>query len=254
MSYLERELQKIGFSDKETKVYLAGIELGPSTAQELSKKSGVNRATTYVMIESLTERGLMGSFLKGKKRFFTAESPEHILILVKEEKRKIEDKENTVLTLLEDLKSLTNIKDQPNVTFFEGEKGIEKMRSAVLESSEEVIEEFSPIDEVYKYFPSSENDHRENIRKQFEIKIIYTSKDGPVFLEKEDGVERRFIPSDLFPFRGDIAIHGSKVSIIYYTPKLVGVLIDHEGISETFRNMFRLAWVGAETFKKNKRG
>jgi len=252
MSYLEQELQKIGFSDKEARVYLAGIESGPSTAQQIAEKSGVNRATTYVMIESLAKRGLMGSFLKGKKRFFTADSPDNILALIKEEKRKIEEKEKKFASLLEDLSLLTERKSQPKVLFFEGEKGIEKMRRSILESKERIIEEFSPIDEVYKYFPPAEHDHREAFRKKFNIRIIYTSKKGAFLPEKEGHVERRYISVESFPFKGDIAIHGSRVSIIYYAPELIGVLIEHEGISNTFRDMFALAWVGADGGRNKK--
>ncbi|MEA3248859.1 MAG: helix-turn-helix domain-containing protein [Patescibacteria group bacterium] len=250
MSYLERELQKIGFSDKEARVYLAGVETGPSSAQELARRSGVNRATTYVMIESLSGRGLMSSFMKGKKRFFVTEPPSNILSIVKEEKIEIQEKEKRVEALMSDLNDLIGKKDQPQVMFFEGEKGIERLRRSVLESGVKEVEEFSPIDEAYKFFPPSEKDHRDTFRKKFDIRLIYTSKKGAFLPEKEEGVERRFIPSDQFSFGGDIAIYGSKVNIIYYAPQLVGVLIEHDGISETFRNMFSLAWLGALEQKK----
>ncbi|MEY4744239.1 MAG: hypothetical protein RL272_184, partial [Candidatus Parcubacteria bacterium] len=67
---LAKELQKIGLSENEAKVYLAGLELGPSTAQMMAAKATVSRPTTYIMIESLIKRGLMSSFQKGKKRYF----------------------------------------------------------------------------------------------------------------------------------------------------------------------------------------
>ena len=53
MDELKKELEHLGLSDKEAKVYLAALEMGPSPVQDISHKAHVNRATTYVMIESL---------------------------------------------------------------------------------------------------------------------------------------------------------------------------------------------------------
>ena len=68
MDELKKELEHLGLSDKEARVYLAALEMGPSPVQDISHKAHVNRATTYVMIESLAARGLMSTFQKGKKR------------------------------------------------------------------------------------------------------------------------------------------------------------------------------------------
>ena len=62
----ERELVEIGLNEKEAKVYLASLELGQSAVQGISSRSGVNRATTYFIIEGLTAKGLISSFHQGK--------------------------------------------------------------------------------------------------------------------------------------------------------------------------------------------
>lgn len=247
MSYFQNELEKIGLSDKESKVYLASVELGPSPVQVIARKAGVNRATTYVMIESLTERGLMSSHQRDKKRFFSAASPENILAMIRSEKERIQTKEEGFRKILADLSLLATAgKEQPKVSFFEGEQGIERLREAIRESKVESIDEFAPIDDAYKYFPPHDEDHRGHFRKKYNIRLIYTSKKGPILPQKEKGVERRFVSAEKYPFSGDIAIYGSRVNIIYYSPKLLGVLIEHEGISNTFRQLFSLAWEGAK--------
>ncbi len=72
---LDQQLRKIGLSDKEAKVYLAALELGKATVQEIAVKANVNRTTTYVAIEGLTEKELMSEYLENHKRFFIAEDP-----------------------------------------------------------------------------------------------------------------------------------------------------------------------------------
>ena len=61
------ELKKIGLSENETGAYLALLELGSATAQDISKKSGIKRATTYVQLEALMQLGLVTSFEKTQR-------------------------------------------------------------------------------------------------------------------------------------------------------------------------------------------
>lgn len=65
----EQQLKQLGFSDKEAKVYMASLELGPDTAQEIAKKAGVNRTTTYVIIEKLIKKGKKRSFRSGWREY-----------------------------------------------------------------------------------------------------------------------------------------------------------------------------------------
>ena len=94
MKELIERLAEYGLSDKESLVYLAMLELGPASVQDIAKKAGVNRATTYVMIEALKRRGLMATFEKGKKTMFVAESPDVLKKLTDQEKKAIQEKEN----------------------------------------------------------------------------------------------------------------------------------------------------------------
>ena len=61
---LEQDLKNLGLSEKEAIIYLASLELGPSTIQEISKKAQIKRSSTYDMIRFLMERGLMSEFTK----------------------------------------------------------------------------------------------------------------------------------------------------------------------------------------------
>ena len=49
----EKQLKSLGFSEKEARVYLALLELGPSTTTEIARKSKINRTTGYDILESL---------------------------------------------------------------------------------------------------------------------------------------------------------------------------------------------------------
>ena len=48
---LIEKLEEFGLSEKEAKVYMASLEIGEATADQIAKHSGVNRSTTYVQIQ-----------------------------------------------------------------------------------------------------------------------------------------------------------------------------------------------------------
>ncbi len=58
---LTKKLEEIGLNEKEAKVYIATLELGEGSASEIAKKSEVNRATTYFILEKLIKMGLVST-------------------------------------------------------------------------------------------------------------------------------------------------------------------------------------------------
>lgn len=63
---LVNQLQKLNFSEKEALVFQALVFGGRATVSEISEKSGVNRTTTYLIVESLREKGFV--IMNGKDR------------------------------------------------------------------------------------------------------------------------------------------------------------------------------------------
>ncbi|MCX6729918.1 MAG: BlaI/MecI/CopY family transcriptional regulator, partial [Candidatus Portnoybacteria bacterium] len=72
-------LQQFGLSNNEAKVYLAGLEIGQASIQDLAQKSQVKRTTIYTVLEGLKEKGLMSQIKRGSKAFLVSENPENLL-------------------------------------------------------------------------------------------------------------------------------------------------------------------------------
>ncbi len=245
MAY-ETELKNLGLSDKEAKVYLTSLELGPETILKIARVAGVNRPTTYVQVESLIKRGLMSSFIKGKKRFFSAEPPERLLGLVEMVKKDFEEKEKSLGKILPELKSIFNISgERPKVRFYEGKEGIKAIQEDILRSKFKSWEVFSASDPGYKLFPPGPKDHRAKMKKKFKeipLRIIYTSERGQFLPKKEGSILSRFIPLEKFPFLNEITIYGDKVAIASYEKKIMGVIIESKAVADTLRAIFDLSW------------
>lgn len=106
MEILKGELQKLGLSEKEARVYLAGLALGATPVQRIAERADVNRATTYVIIESLKKRGLFSSGKNGKKSLFSANHPHSLIAFIEREIALLHEKKEMLAGLVPQLQAV----------------------------------------------------------------------------------------------------------------------------------------------------
>ena len=180
---LERELQEIGLNEKEAKVYLATLELGQSVVQDIAKKAGVNRATTYFVIEALMKSGLMSSFHKGKKQFFIAADPDRLVEVLEQEKDLVEKREKNLKKLLPQLQSINNKqKDRPVVKYYEGKEGIKTMVDEVLRADDNIINFAYSVDALEGLFSEEDKLRWRKIRVKKNIFAVRRQDRPRIFL------------------------------------------------------------------------
>ena len=126
------ELRKLGLKEKEVGVYLAGLELGPTTVQNIAKQAGTARPTTYEILEVLKEKGLFQETKQQKKRYFIAQSPEKILSILRLQKRELEEKEREFIRIIAALDTKYGSKDKSGVQVFKGVEGLEVLKERLL--------------------------------------------------------------------------------------------------------------------------
>ena len=246
----ERELKNLGLTEKEAKVYLASLELGPETVQNIAKKAGINRPTAYLQIELLKEKGLMREFQKGKKTFFDAESPEKLSRLLNVQEKELESKRAEAMKVLPALKDIfAGAGERPLVRFLEGTEGAKTLQTDFLSVKNKNIEALSNLDKVFEAFPKHEQDYsKKRIEKGIKSRVIYTRQDGP--LEGADDPsklrETRYLPPEKFPVGADITIYDNKVAIATYRAKPTSVVIESQEIADTMRVIFNLIWDGTK--------
>lgn len=248
------DLIKIGLSEKEAKVYLAALELGKASVQDIAKKAGINRTTTYVIITALEKKGLVKTLKVGKRQQFLAENPGLILEILKREKQKIEEKEKEIREILPELKSIYNISpDRPKIFFYEGPEVYKKIGDDILESNAKEILEIYNADFVKNVFPENETKlfFKERSKRGIRLKTLYTRSDGK-FKNRLELAEERFIDEKMFPVSSDIFIYANRVGLASLKGKIIGVIIESDEISETMKTLFGLAWRGAEKFVEGK--
>lgn len=123
-----RILEEVGLSEAEAKIYLALIRLGQSKTGRIIDITKLQSSTVYHVLGSLMEKGIVTYILKGKVKYFQAESPESLLMFLDEKKRKV----NGIIPELKEMEKLSRIKQ--NAKVYEGVKGIMTAFNDILET------------------------------------------------------------------------------------------------------------------------
>lgn len=243
-----QELKKIGLSDKEAKLYLTSLSRGPETAPNLAKLSAIVRPTAYVIIDALIKKGLMSSYDQDKKTYFTAESPEHLLSLLRLQKKELDESEREIIKLIPELTALSNIKgEKPKVRVFEGKEGLKTVIESILKSKVKTISGITPVDSLFGLFPRKEHGEymaSPRVQKKIKARLIYTSSEGPIYREKDPANLRDslYINEKEFPFKGGVDIYGNNVAFYSYRGNIMGVIIENEDIAQTMQTVFDMIW------------
>ncbi len=242
----EKELQSLGLSEKEAKVYLAALELGPDTVQNIAKKAGINRPTAYLQIESLKQKGIISEVEKDKKVLYMAESPDRLTSLLNLHEKELKFKEAELERILPSLSELfTGSGEKPKVKFYEGKAGIKTIEEEFLNTKTTEIHGFVNIDKVHKLFPEHEKGYSpKRVAKKIKSRIIYNREAGP--LARPDDPEKlrvaKFIDYKKLPIDADISIFKDKVAFLSYKDDPIGVIVESKEIAETMQAIFRQIW------------
>lgn len=134
MEIIPLELRKLGLNEKEVKVYLTGLEMGPSSVQEIAKTAKITRPTVYEIIKKLKEKGLFAETKQKTKKVFIAQSPERILGILRVQKREIEEREREFIRIIATLESKYP-KEKEEIKVFKGKEGLRALEEIVSFSS-----------------------------------------------------------------------------------------------------------------------
>ena len=127
---LQTETEKIlldaGFSEKEIAVYVALLSLGKGIVTKISRTASVSRTTTYDILNSLSQKGLVKISGKEPKQEYVVESPERLEKFISEGVEKKNNDLNKIKYVIPELFSIYNTKETPKVRYYEGIDGLKK--------------------------------------------------------------------------------------------------------------------------------
>ena len=244
LSFLENneaELVKtLGLSEGELSVYLAALELGQANIQDISRKSGTKRASTYNFIDALKERQLISEIKKGRRKLYSAAHPSHLLQL---ERSRITSLERIIPELLAINNSARN---KPRVTYHEGIAGMEEMYNITLHDKQ-VIYAWEDLDRMLEIMPAQWAKWYPAERSAKKIPLRTITRDTPFarkfITEKNVGYSRESRLLAAEEFGTDIEIFGNKVALFSLRKDSpFGVLIEDPGLARTLKIIWQEQW------------
>lgn len=237
-------LVSAGLLPSEAKVYIAGRELGPSTAQHIAEKAKISRTATYEALELLKGRGLFSASSTGKKNLFVAEDPERLVSHLKNEEQRIQTTLKDVARSVDALRLLSG-GIQPIMRVYEGDEALKAYFDHVASVNPKEWLEMTNADDIHKYIdPEMLAFARKSIEKipPHRLQVIYRG----VGKSLKKGVRFAKMDSSFGEFHGNIAIYEKYIAFVTYIGKSIVVIIESKALAETMRVMFKAAWAASE--------
>lgn len=246
------DLQSLGLTLDEAKVYHALLQLGGSYVSAIAKKADVHRVLCYKILESLVAKGLVSSFSKNNVKHFSIESP---TILVRKQQERLEHAER----LLPELLSITNaLAYKPKIQYYEGLEGMKNIFEETLTAEGEILG-YTNLAQIPTIMPETflRDWARKKIAKGIKTRMLsphtpkaltYLQTYYPAGFDPHL-VQILFINPREFLFEYEITIYGNKVAILSLNrDELMGFIIESPVYATTQRAIFQLAWLGATSF------
>lgn len=245
----EQLLQKLGFSPNESKVYLAALEMGVSSVQDIAEKAGVKRTTGYSVLSYLVNRGVVAKTkVKGRTRF-VSEPPQRLLTLINE-------LEQGIKKSLPELEAIYNKKEaKPKITFFEGKQAVQQVYDDTLNEKPAEILEWN----TNAYFEGKAEVDPDYIGKRIKLGIrakriagagsIWDTKHR--YLDEKELSQTLILPKEIFNPQVEVNIYNNKVALLNYAESM-SVIIESKPIADAMRQAYELSWKGSESAAINK--
>ncbi len=241
-------LKEIGLTERESKVYLALLELGSITTGPIVKKSGVPNSKIYEILESLQNKALVSWIIKGKTKYFQASNPKKILTIFKEKEREIEN----LIPLLESKQK----QEKQSVELFEGIKSIFAFLTDLIDTAKK--------GETYYSFSFGEEHKNEQVEifykkigfkrqeKGLSVKILANKEAEEIFkkvyFDRISSLKKIVRITD-FNFPQGIIIFRGNVVIINWEDIPSAIHIQNKKIANQYEKFFEELWKQAKQMK-----
>lgn len=236
-------LKQLGLEEKEAGIYLASLSLGATTILKLSNHSGINRTTTYEIINSLEQKGLMKKEIRGLKTLYSPEPPERL-------ENTLETKRVILTRLLPELEGKYHLKGtESSIKYYEG-------LTAIKNVYDDILKDLKPSDFYYvisntaewqslddNYFMKNHIEKFANIRG-VDRRVLFVDS---LVAQKRKETERNFnekvrlLPKNL-DIHVDQVVTPYKIVTFQLHEPLVALVVENKTMINTQKEVFELLW------------
>jgi len=238
---LVRKLKLLGFEANEARIYLAALELGPSSMWQIHQKCGVKRTTCYQIFEKFIESGVGSKTFESKHTIYSVVPPENLAV-------SIEHKKDEFLQSLPQFSALlSHLPSKPEITLYKGIEGVRQVYYQGLsgpKGGEQLI-----LATPQFWFANAEDNEAyiaERLKKKISLRMILPDTKENHSMLKNDKKElrrTRFISKKDFDPPVETQIFPNRITYIAHSEREpFATVIENTAIAEAERQKFELLW------------
>ena len=238
---MKNELINFGLTKNQAEIYIALLNLGSATANEIAKEVKIHRTNIYDSLQNLIKKGLASYIIKNKVKIFQPTDPENIRKLLKEKESQL----NHILPKISSLYSQTSSKSYAKI--YEGVNAFVNILYNFLEYNQPILAYGIPkiAPEMMRFH--IHHFHNKRIPRKITMKHIYNfeNKERINELNKMVFTEARALPIK-YDSNVSTNICGDEVVLVIWTetPKVIQII--NKEIADSYRNYFEILWKNAK--------
>jgi HTH-type transcriptional regulator, sugar sensing transcriptional regulator len=237
---MQAELEKLGLTKGESKVYLALLRLGKSKVGKVVKTSSVSYSKVYDILERLTQKGLVSTATMQKVKYYQAVEPFRLTEFIERKEQEVQDQKESLNRIMKDLVQLAGEHERSKAEVFFDISGLRTAYEILLQEAEEKTLRF--------FYPGHEEKARDFYRRlypKFKEKKMKMRGIGNI---QTKPVKKQVLPPHMeirfvnFPTPGTIDVIADKTLILSWAGQPTAVLIRSKEIAAHFKNYFESIW------------
>lgn len=240
MTQLHMLIQRLGYSPHEAAVYLAALALGVATETAIAAYARLPRTTVSSVVVSLRKKGLLSTYLKGRRKIWSAENPEKFMTSLTE-------REEALKTALPALHALQrkNAERAP-MRSYEGIDGIRRILTDIIATKHNIYA-IIPCDDWIGLLGARFVRRFAMARKKHFLRmhLLTTKTTVSAPLAVSDATElraTRYLPEGMVVGNANF-LYADKVAMISLGDKPEGIVMEDPGIYRTVKVLFESLWM-----------
>jgi len=234
-------LTKLGFTEGESKAYIALSELGPSTVGPIVKRSGIAYANIYDVLRRLAEKGMVTFSTKGRTKIFQAAPPEELNYLLKRKEEELKDQRELVKKITPQLHNLQKQYEPENAEVFIGFRGLRTAYKKMLNESGRNEELLSTYIHDKHYDAAADQFYSELVQEypKRKFRVIANEEFRKSTYATVAHHPMRYTDIPIFA-QGEVI--GSYLLLVSWQKPIMATLITAKNLADNFRNYFENIW------------
>ncbi len=239
-----RDLEGLGLSEAEAKLYLALLRLGPSDAKALVRETNMFKANVYQSLERLYRKGIISQHTEEGRKLFRIQRPDSLLEYIAQKEENIQKQRKLAKKLIKEVEHLKKIEQAPeSASVFYGLAGVKKVFRDVIERELDCMTFGSTLASetiIGSYF--WDNFHQKQLEKGLKMKLLFHQSlrhwKGKI---PEEVADIRFLDEELEPLT-ETTIYGDTVALSVWLETPITTIIQNQHVANSYKQVFDIMW------------